>query len=56
LTLPGAEREVLTEGEPPLDAAADLELAADDDDEPAAENAVPRTQGLVASGSLDDSN
>jgi segregation and condensation protein B len=56
LTLPGAEPEVLTEGEPPLDAAADLERAADEDEEPAAENTAPRTQGLVASGSLDDSN
>jgi segregation and condensation protein B len=56
LTLPGAEREVLTEGEPPLDAAADLEHPADDDEEPVAENTAPRTQGLVASGSLDDSN
>jgi segregation and condensation protein B len=56
LTLPGAEREVLTEGEPPLDAAADLEHPADDDEEPVAENTAPRTQGLVASGLLDDSN
>ncbi|HWX81183.1 MAG TPA: SMC-Scp complex subunit ScpB [Steroidobacteraceae bacterium] len=56
LTLPGAEREVLTESEASLDAAADLDHPADDDEEPPAENTAPRTQGLVASGLPDDSN
>jgi segregation and condensation protein B len=56
LTLPGAEREVLNDADPELNAAADLEHPADDDEEPAAESTVPRTQGLVARGSLDDSN
>src|SRR5271157_4856125 len=56
LTLPGAEREVLTESDASLDAAADLDHPADDDEEPPAENTAPRTQGLVARGSLDDSN
>src|SRR5271165_678745 len=56
LTLPGADRPVLTEAETALEGAADLERPADDDEEPSAENAAPRTQGLVASGTLDDSN
>jgi segregation and condensation protein B len=56
LTLPGAEPSVLTEAETSLDVAADLEHPADEDDEPAAESAAPRTQGLVARGTLDDSN
>jgi segregation and condensation protein B len=56
LTLPGAEREVLTESAASLDAAADLDHPADDDEEPSAENTAPRTQGLVASGLPDDSN
>ena len=55
LTLPGADRPVLTEPEAALEAAPDLEPPADEDDEPAADSAAPRTQGLVASGSLDDS-
>jgi len=54
LTLPGADRPVLTEPEAAPDAAQDLDPPADEDEEPAAENAAPRTQGLVASGSLDD--
>jgi segregation and condensation protein B len=60
LTLPGADAQVSSEPETPLDAAAgdepradDDEPPADDDEEPAAENAV-RTQGLVASGAQDD--
>jgi segregation and condensation protein B len=59
LTLPGAEAQVLTDsqgtpdGAP--DAAADLEAAADEDEEPSAESAAPRTHGLVASGAQDDS-
>jgi segregation and condensation protein B len=59
LTLPGADAEVSSEPQTPLDAAADDEPPADDepraddDEEPAAENAV-RTQGLVASGAQDD--
>jgi segregation and condensation protein B len=56
LTLPGAEREVLTESAASLDAAADLDHPAEDDEEPPAENTAPRTQGLVASGLPDDSN
>ncbi len=54
LTLPGAEAQVLTDPEPSLDAAADLEPQADDDEEPGAENSGPRAQGLVASGAQDD--
>jgi segregation and condensation protein B len=66
LTLPGADAEVLLEGDTALDAAAegavaddvaaDAEPQSDDDEEPAAENAAPRTHGLVASGAQDDSN
>jgi segregation and condensation protein B len=60
LSLPGAEAEVLTDPQSPLDAAADPEAAAADDDEepseePSAESAAPRTHGLVASGVQDDS-
>jgi segregation and condensation protein B len=55
LTLPGADAEVLSEGEPALD-APDAEPQSDDDEEPAAENVAPRTHGLVASGAQDDSN
>jgi len=60
LTLPGAEAQVLTDPEPSLDAAADvepqadLEPQADEDEEPGAENSGPRAQGLVASGAQDD--
>src|ERR1700730_14519292 len=59
LTLPGADAQVPSESQTPLDAVAadppadDDEPPADDDEEPAAENAV-RTQGLVASGVQDD--
>jgi hypothetical protein len=55
LTLPGAEAQVLTDPQDPPD-SADLEAAADEDDEPSAQSAAPRTQGLVASGAQDDSN
>jgi segregation and condensation protein B len=62
LTLPGADAQVLTEAETPLDAAADVDpLAVDDeeppadDEEPPAESAAPRTQGLVAGGPENDS-
>jgi segregation and condensation protein B len=55
LTLPGADAQVLTEAEGPLDAAAEVEPQADDDEEPPGESAAPRTQGLVASGAQDDS-
>jgi segregation and condensation protein B len=60
LTLPGAEAEildpqVLTEAQGAPDGTADLEAAADEDDEPSAESAAPRTHGLVASGAQDDS-
>lgn len=61
LTLPGAEAQVLTDPQEPLNAAADIDSAvdidppADDDDEPSAESAAPRTQGLVARGAHDDS-
>jgi segregation and condensation protein B len=54
LTLPGADAQVLSEPQTPLDAVADDEPLADDDEEPAAENEVPRTHGLVASGAQDD--
>jgi len=54
LTLPGAEAQVLTDPQPSLDAAADLEPQADDDEEPSAESTGPRPQGLVASGAQDD--
>jgi len=60
LTLPGAEAQVLAEAEAEtetqMDAAADVEPQAEDDEEPPAEGAGPRTQGLVASGAQDDSN
>src|SRR5580692_4875826 len=67
LTLPGAEAQVLTDPQSPIDAAAgmdaaadldaavDLEAAADEEEEPSAEGAAPRTHGLVASGAQDDS-
>jgi segregation and condensation protein B len=61
LTLPGADAQVLTDSPGPLDAAVDLDApmdldaSADDDEEPSAENAAPRTQGLVARGALDES-
>jgi len=65
LLLPGAEAQVLdtemlTDTDSPVDAAAvDIEPAADDeaaDDEAVrAESDAPRTQGLVASGAVDDS-
>jgi segregation and condensation protein B len=61
LTLPGAAAEVLTE--PPtepqesLDAAADLDSPADDDEEPSLQSAAePRSQGLVASGAQDETS
>jgi segregation and condensation protein B len=54
LTLPGAEASILTEPQPSLDAAADLEPQ-EEDEEPSADGAGPRTQGLVASGAQDDS-
>jgi len=58
LTLPGADAQVLAEGEAEtqMEAAADVEPQAEDDEEPPAEGAGPRTQGLVASGAQDDSN
>jgi segregation and condensation protein B len=60
LTLPGAEAQVLAEAETQeaetqMDAAAEVEPQAEDDEEPPAEGAGPRTQGLVASGAQDDS-
>jgi len=60
LMLPGADAQVLTEAESPLDAAAEdaaaeVEPQAEDDEEPPAESAAQRTQGLVASGAQDDS-
>ena len=72
LTLPGADPEVLSDGDIPphadaaadadahadaadvADAAGDIDPPADDDEDPAAQTAAPRTQGLVASGAEDD--
>lgn len=55
LTLPGAEAQVLTDTQSPLvAAAADIDPTADEDEEPSAQSAAPRTQGLVASGAQDD--
>jgi segregation and condensation protein B len=72
LTLPGADPEVLADGDIPphadtaaaadahadaaaeADAAGDIDPPADDDEDPAAQTAAPRTQGLVASGAQDD--
>jgi segregation and condensation protein B len=69
LTLPGADPEVLTEAENQPDAAAGTEAAGteaagdesigdqaagDEDEEAPAQDAAPRTQGLVASGAQDD--
>jgi segregation and condensation protein B len=51
LTLPGSEPAA-----PTLEAAADLEIQPDDDDEAASDGGAPRTHGLVASGVQDDSN
>jgi segregation and condensation protein B len=56
LTLPGAEAQVLTDPQETLDAAADIEPQADDDEEPSAESDAPRSHGLVARGAEDDSN
>jgi segregation and condensation protein B len=56
LTLPGAEAQILTdEPQEPLDAAADFDPQADEDEEPSAESEAPRSQGLVARGAQDDS-
>ena len=61
LTLPGAEAQVLSDPQEPLDAAAeidsppDVDPQADDDEEPSAQSAAPRTHGLVARGTHDDS-
>ncbi|HEX3912440.1 MAG TPA: SMC-Scp complex subunit ScpB [Steroidobacteraceae bacterium] len=55
LTLPGAEPTVLTDPPDPMSAAAELDAAAEDEDESGAESAARRTQGLVASGAQDDS-
>jgi segregation and condensation protein B len=55
LTLPGADAQVLTDPETSLDAAPEMEPQAEDDEEPAAESAAPRPQGLVAGGAQDDS-
>jgi segregation and condensation protein B len=55
LTLPGADAQILMEAESPLDTAAEFEPQAEEDEEPPAEGAGPRTQGLVASGAQDDS-
>src|SRR5258707_1175969 len=56
LSLPGAEAQVLlTDTDTPVDTvAADMEPAAHDVEEERAEADAPRTQGLVASGALDD--
>jgi len=70
LSLPGAEAPVLdtdgaadapaddieaTTDEPPADEPAADEAVADDDEDARPESDAPRTQGLVASGALDDS-
>jgi segregation and condensation protein B len=55
LTLPGAEAQVLTSPQEPLDAVADIDPPADDDEEASAQSAAPRTHGLVARGAQDDS-
>jgi segregation and condensation protein B len=55
LALPGADAQILMEAEGPLDAAAEFEPQAEEDEEPPAEGAGPRAQGLVASGAQDDS-
>jgi len=65
LTLPGAEAQVLTDPSathdaapddaPGIDAQADIDPQADDDEESSAQSAAPRTHGLVARGAQDDS-
>jgi segregation and condensation protein B len=59
LTLPGAEAQVLSDPQEPLDAEAELDpasdTAADDEEESSGESAGLRTQGLVARGAHDDS-
>jgi segregation and condensation protein B len=54
LTLPGAEPTVLTDPSDALGSGVEVEVAADDEDEPGVESAAPRTHGLVASGAQDD--
>jgi segregation and condensation protein B len=60
LTLPGADREVLTDpdaltdSDSPLATVAEPEPPAEDDEEQAAPSVAPRTQGLVAGGAQDD--
>jgi segregation and condensation protein B len=68
LTLPGADPEVPADADIPphadaeadahadaaADEAGDIDPAADDDEDSAAQTAAPRTQGLVASGAQDD--
>jgi segregation and condensation protein B len=56
LTLPGAEPEGGTQGEPLPGDVPELEAAADDEEEASVDSAAPRTHGLVASGVQDDSN
>jgi segregation and condensation protein B len=67
LTLPGADPELLIESQEPepqdpepqgpLDAAAELDSQADDDEEANAQSAAePRSHGLVARGTQDDSH
>jgi hypothetical protein len=55
LSLPGADPEASVELAP-ADAAPEIEPATEDDEEPAADGAAPRTHGLVASGAQDDSH
>ena len=61
LSLPGAEAEVLTEPmtetQESVDAAADLDSPADDDEEPGLQSAAEsHSQGLVASGAQDETS
>ena len=66
LTLPGAEAQLLSDGEaasdpssiaePTHEASAESDTRTDDEEDAAVESSAPRTRGLVASGPHDDAN
>jgi segregation and condensation protein B len=54
LTLPGADAEILSDSEPSLEAAPEIDAAVDEDEESSEPSASPRSHGLVAHGAQDD--
>ena len=56
LTLPGADAQVLLEGESSGEVAPDIEPAADEDEDPPSQSAGPEVRGLVARGAQDDAD